>query len=301
MSFTAIAVGVGVAAAGAAASAAMAPDAPDAPDYSKANRDAIAADISTLPLRKLIESAAKLGKSVTYTDPSTGEQKTADFTGFGDADQSLATLDAQIKGSDKLAGAALALDQKYGPEYIKQRLAELEISDPVGTALRKKMGTSISTDLDSGYKLAPGMREEVEQATRGAQAARGNILGSAPAAAEAMEVGNAGYRLYQQRLANASAFLSGTTPTAQFGQIAGAQQGATPVAMPQVQQGVGLNANAGAQGASFAQQAYGTQSGIYNTQMANNPWASFFGQVGGVGTSVMAGGASNWFNSLGKG
>ncbi|HTI69678.1 MAG TPA: hypothetical protein VMF06_06915 [Candidatus Limnocylindria bacterium] len=299
----AILAGVAVAGASAAASAATAPDAPGAPDYAAASREGVMADISALPLRKMIESAAKLGKSVTYTDPSTGERRTADFTGFGDTDQALAQLDGQIQGSDKLAAAGLALDQKYGSQYIAQRLKELEESDPTGFALRKSMGSAVSDELGHGYKLAPGMRDEVEQATRGAQAARGNILGAAPASAEAMEIGNAGYRLYQQRLANAASFLSGTTPVAQFGQIAGAQQGATPTVMPQVQSGVGVNPSAGATGASFAAQQYGTQAGIYATQVASNPWASFFSQTGGLGTgSAVVGtsqGLDSWFKKGG--
>ena len=296
-------IGIGAAILGGstAASAALQPGAPQTPDYAAASREGVMADVSTLPLRKMIESAAKLGKSVTYTDPATGQQKTADFTGFGDTDQALAQLDAQIQGSDKLAGAALALDQKYGTDYIAQRLKELEASDPTGFALRKSMGSAVADELAQGYQLAPGMRSEVEQATRAAQAARGNVLGAAPAAAEAMETGNAGYRLFQQRLANASSFLSGTTPVAQFGQIAGAQQGATPVMTPAIQSGAGLNPNAGTQGAQFAQQVYGTQAGLYNTQLANNPWASFFGRVGGLGTGVAAGGVNSWINGLSTG
>lgn len=38
------------------------PPAPKAPDYAKANREAIQADIDTLPQRRRIEAMARLGK-----------------------------------------------------------------------------------------------------------------------------------------------------------------------------------------------------------------------------------------------
>ena len=362
--------------------AALAPGAPDAPNYAAANREAIQADIDTLPLRRMIESAAKQGTAVLkegYTkrevsgdaattaaqkaieaaqaklkatpkelvtvaidptlrnspsggrietkspNPAYGEAEAAvlaaraaydkaatqgtgakttqyldasgnvvnakdailaDFTGYGDADTSRAALDYQLESADKTAGGILALQQKYGPEFIAQRLKELELSDPTGFKLRKDMGQQVSDELAQGYKLAPGMREEVEQATRGAQAARGNVLGAAPAAAESLEIGNAGYRLWQQRLANAASFLSGTTPVAQFGQIAGGQQGAAPFAPQNPAAGLNVNPNAGAQGAQFAQQTYGQQTNQWQTATQNNPWATLFGSVSGAGVDA---------------
>ncbi len=349
------------------ATAYAASQSPDAPDYAAANREAIQADIDTLPLRKMIEQASRLGTSVlkegytvrqvsqdasvtaaqtrlseleaklkdtpkefagtpfqSATNPGTpakpnpeydtlqnqltqakadltaalskagttgqlvpqyydakgnpvskNDALLADFTGYGDIDLARKNLEFQTESADKTAGAMLAVQQKYGPEFIAQRLKELELSDPEGFKLRKEMGVKVAAELEQGYKLAPGMREEVEQATRAAQAARGNVLGAAPAAAEAMEVGNAGFRLWQQRLANASSFLSGTTPVAQFGQISGGQAGAAPYAPQNIAAGVGLNQNAGQQGAQFAQQSYNAQLS------APNPWATLFGNVAG--------------------
>lgn len=57
------------------------PAQPEAPDYAEANREGIYTDIETLPIRKQIEAAARSGSKITYSDPRTGEIKTADFTG----------------------------------------------------------------------------------------------------------------------------------------------------------------------------------------------------------------------------
>jgi hypothetical protein len=369
---TAAVIGVG-------ATAYAASQTPGAPDFAAANREGVMADIETLPLRRMIEQASRLGTSVLkegYTvrqvsqdasvtaaqtrlseleaklkdtpnelpgakDPakpwqsqpakpnpeydtlqsqltqakadltaaltkagttgqltpqyydakgnpvSKNDALLADFTGFGDIDLARKGLEFQTESADKTAGAMLAVQQKYGPEFIAQRLKELELSDPEGFKLRKDMGVKVAAELEQGYKLAPGMREEVEQATRAAQAARGNVLGAAPAAAEAMEVGNAGFRLWQQRLANASSFLSGTTPVAQFGQISGGQAGAAPFAPQNITAGIGVNQNAGQQGAQFAQQSYNAQLS------APNPWATLF-------TTTAAGAQQYAFDRIGK-
>ncbi len=57
--------------------------APPPPDYSEATREGVYSDIETLPARRKIESAARLGQTAAYTDPRTGEDVTADFTGIG--------------------------------------------------------------------------------------------------------------------------------------------------------------------------------------------------------------------------
>lgn len=375
MSFVAVAV-VGSTALATGIAAATAPDAPDAPDYGKATRDGYLADIETLPMRKQIEAAAKLGKSVLkegYTKksvssnagvttaqsrvdeltknlstiPQTVEKTTpgpqgrpnkttipnpdyenllaqlktaqtdlndavknagtegaqtlvyydkdgnpvsakdailADFAGYSDIDQSRANLDFQLESADKTAGAALDIQKKYGPEYIAQRLKELELADPVGTQLRKDLGKSVSDDLAEGYNLPAGLEEQVTQAERGAQAARGNIYGAAPGAAEALKVGDAAIRLKQQRQANVASFLAGQTPTAQFSSISGAQQGAAGFAPQNITPGLSVNQNAGAQGASFAAQTYGTESS--NALNSPNPWGSLLGAISGIGVGA---------------
>lgn len=292
MSFTAIAIGVGVAAVGAGVASAMQQDAPGAPDYAAANREGVMADIETLPIRRQIEAAARQGTVVEYRDPSTGQTRTADFRGLGDIDAARQQLEFSRESADVMARTQLDLQSRYGPEYIRQRLEELKLSDPIGFALREQMGQTVTNELAQGSKLSPEMAEQVRQSTRAAQAARGNVMGDANVAVEGMEVGNAGFRMLQQRLANASSFLSGTTPVAQFGQIAGAQQGAAafnPVGAAPV--GSTVNQNAGAAGANFAMQSYSQQSQNVFAANAQNPWSTFFGGVSGGGLQA-AGGAA---------
>lgn len=276
-----------VVAAGAAAAAASSGGKPKAPDYAAANREGVLADIETLPLRRMIESAAKAGEKIEYTDPRTGEKKTVDFTGLGDVDMSKQMLDWQLDSADSVAAKSLEMSQKYGADFVEQRRKELEASDPTGFKIREEMGSSILADLLAGKGLDAQTQAEVVAAERAGQAARGNIMGDSSAAAEAMAVGDAGFRLWQQKLANASAFLSGTTPTAQFGQLSGAQSGASPFA-PQPVQGAAtqLNPNAGAMSAQFAQQSFAQNS----QNWANSPWMSLLGGISGMGIAAAGSG-----------
>lgn len=268
------------------------PKTPDPPDYAKANRAAILADIETLPTRKLVEAAARLGTTATYTD-SKGNEKTVDFTGFGDIDQTRQQLEFMVESADTLAEAQISTQEKFGERFITQRMKELELSDPMGTKVRKMLGKEAVKDLEAGYGLGDELRNQVEQNVRGAQAARGNILGDAAGQAEAFALGDAAIRLRQQRLANAASFLSGVTPVAQFGAISGAQQGAAAFNPMGIQQGIGLNPNAGQMGAQFAMNSYQQQSqnAIASAQM--NPWNTVLGAVGGTAFSGLSGGVGN--------
>ena len=274
---------------GAAASAATRKS-PDAPDYAAASREGVLADIETLPIRRLIDAAAKAGTKVTYTDPATGKEKTADFTGMGDIDVTRGQLDFSIEAADKMAKAQLELTSKYGEEAIRQRLKELEMSDPEGFALRKQMGADVMADLKKGTALDDDTRAQVVESERAGQALRGNILGSSAGAAEALSVGEAGIRLYQQRLANASAFMSGTTPQSQFSQISGAQQGPVGFNPVSPQAGQGTNPQAGAIGANYALGK--TRLDQAGAEYEQAPWQNFLGQLSGAGTGVA--GRSAW-------
>jgi hypothetical protein len=170
------------------------PKTPPPPDYAAANREGIEADIETLPVRKLIEAAARMGTRATYTDPD-GNEKTVDFTGFGDIDQTRQQLEFLAESADTLAEAQISTQEKFGERFIAQRMKELEQSDPLGTKVRKMLGEEAIKDLEAGYGLGDELRSQVEQSVRGAQAARGNILGSAAGQAEAFALGDAAIRL----------------------------------------------------------------------------------------------------------
>ncbi|MAH47840.1 hypothetical protein CMI37_18610 [Candidatus Pacearchaeota archaeon] len=260
---------------------------PKPPDFEAATRAGVEADIESLPIRKLIEAAARQGTKVTYTDMD-GKEQTVDFTGFGDVDMSRQDLEFAEESADRMAQAMLSVQEKYGADFVKQRLKELELADPQFRKVRESLGEAALEDVESGYALAPGMREEVQQATRAAQYARGNVFGAAPAAEEAFEVGNAAFRLRQQRLANAASYLSGTTPVAQFGQIAGAQQGAAGFNPMGVRSGIGLDPNAGARSLGLATNVYNNQFQDYMQQ--SSMAGDMLGAVAGLGMGAMTGG-----------
>tara|TARA_X000001382_G_scaffold126992_1_gene114259 strand:+ start:948 stop:1829 length:882 start_codon:yes stop_codon:yes gene_type:complete len=274
------------------------PKPPKEPDLAGATREGFEADIDTLSTRKMIESAASMGTKVTYTD-SSGEEKTVDFTGFGDIDQTRQQLEFLAESADTIAEAQISTQEKFGDRFVAQRIKELEMSDPLGTKVRKMLGEEAIADLEAGYGLGDDLRNQVEQSVRGAQAARGNILGSAAGQAEAFAMGDAAIRLRQQRLANASSFLSGVTPVAQFGAISGAQQGAASFNPMGIQQGIGLNPNAGQMGANFAQQNYAQSSS--NAFKANdaNPWNTVLGSVGGIAMGGLTGGVGSMLMASG--
>ena len=98
------------------------------------------------------------------------------------------------------------------------------------------------------------------------------------------------YRKTQTGLANLSAFLRGETPTAQFSQLSGAQNGAVPFTQAP-QSNVGLNPNAGSQGANYAQNIYGTQVNSYQQQA--NPY------LAGTGIGIQASGIWNQLSGAG--
>jgi|TARA_E500000305_G_C4018307_1_gene237097 hypothetical protein len=242
-------------------------DPPDAPNIAGANEAGVWADAETLGIRKLIANAAKFGKSIDVKVPifdsegnKTGfKDVTYDFKGYSDADATREEMEFGAEAADFMTKAMLDVQQKYGKDFVKQRIEELKAADPTGYEVREMLGESAKADLERGTELSPDMARQVTQQERAAQAARGNIYGSAPAAAEAMTLGDAGFRMRQQRLANAASFLSGSTPVAQFGQISGAQQGASPFNPMGIQSGISVNPNAGAQGQQWAMNSYNTQ------------------------------------------
>jgi len=270
-------------------------DTPDPPNVAGANEAGVWADARTLNIRKLVANAAKLGKSVTLKVPTfdaqgnkTGEEEvTYDFSGFSDIDATRADLDFAAESADKMAETMLNVQKKYGKDFIMQRMEELKAADPTGYEVRQMLGEAAKEDLALGTQLSPEMRNQVEQQERSAQLARGNIYGSAPAAAEAMAVGDAGFRIRQQRLANAASFLSGTTPITQFGQISGAQAGASPFNPVGIQSGLTLDPSAGARGQQFAMNSYNQQMNYAANQQPIG--MQLLGMAAGIGGQAVGG------------
>jgi hypothetical protein len=84
--------------------------------------------------------------------------------------------------------------------------------DPTGAAARQKLGTDLASQEALGAQLDPGTIREVEQGTRAAQIARGNVYGTPQLVAETMARGSAGeQRMLQRQQALQSYLSSGQT------------------------------------------------------------------------------------------
>jgi hypothetical protein len=235
-----------------------------------------------------------------------GETKTADFTGYGEAD---------VQGAIARQNAAsqLALQKKYDPQFIEEALKERELADPQGVAARKRMGElideqvnakperpvaelldrQVGDQLHDSNRLGRVQQEMLDAAVAKAQASRGGAANGTADYSDPLTTGFEGearreaanqkalgwltsgatpedveYRREQQNLANESAFINGQTPESQFATLSGAQQGAAPFT-----QGTPLareNQNAGAAMQSAQIQGWGTQ--LQQQAQTANPW-----------------------------
>lgn len=176
---------------------------PSIPDPSKAAVAGAQANLANYPFEYIINQLAQLGGSATVNG------QPYDFTGLGTA------ANAQTM-SDQMAQAMLDIQKNYGAAYVKQRLADLQQSDPAGYAARKQLFDQILSDsqkaapnaqmsqalqqqvnqqLENAGKLTTGPGgelEQVQQGVRGQQIARGNYLGNAASNQEAQAVEKAG-------------------------------------------------------------------------------------------------------------
>ena len=279
---------------------------PDPASIAGANEAGVWANLETLGIQKLVANAAKFGKKIDVQVPifdkdgnKTGvKDVTYDFAGYSDVDATREEMEFGAEAADYMAKTMLDVQKKYGLDFVAQRKKELEATDPTGAAIRERMGEEALADLDRGYELAPGMRREVTEAEQAAQTARGNILGSGAAAAEALSVGDAAWRMRQQRLANAASFLSGTTPVAQFGQLSGAQQGASPFNPMGINQGLTVDPSAGAQGQQWAMNTYNQRM---NWAANQQPIGSqLLGMAAGIGGQALGGWAFGKGQSKGQ-
>ena len=271
-------------------------DPPPPPNIAGATKAGIWTDIETLAIRKLVNDAAKHGKEITLTVPifdaagnKTGSKDvTYDFAGSSDIDATRADMEFGAEAADFMSKTMLDIQEKHGLGFVAQRKKELEAADPIGTAVRERLGEEALGGLERGYELDPGMRREIDQGSLSHMAATGNILGSGAAVQVGERRGDAAFRQYQQRLANAASFLSGTTPVAQFGQLSGAQQGASPFNPMGIQQGLSLNPAAGAQGQQFAMNTYNQRMNYAANQQPIGA------QLLGMGAGILGQAAGGW-------
>ena len=151
-----------------------------------------------------------------------------------------AVTEAQRYAQDVLFRNMASLQREQGPQHaavanqlLGQYNPEFRAQYGAQQAGLNTLGANVGRELGYGFDLGPELGREVEQAVRGAQTARGNILGSAPTAQEAFGKGQAALNLYQQRLGNYNQylgqqqnFLQGRNPMDMMGQTAGTFLGA---------------------------------------------------------------------------
>jgi hypothetical protein len=173
-----------------------------------------------------------------------------------------------------------ALQDQYGPNQIRQQREALDQFDPNYLNTRELLRTNVTNDLLRGTQLDPDYARQLEQGVRGAQTARGNVYGTAPAAAEASVKGKAALDLYQQRLTNVGNFLAGPTP----------EQQALAIQAVQPDRGMAYaSPAAGTQGANFGLSNY--QNLLAQQQLVGsqrNPWSQ---AAGGAASGALAGSA----------
>lgn len=105
---------------------------------------------------------------------------------------------------------------------MQSYLNVMDTLDPKSKALRDTMANSYASDINNANagQLPAGVAQQVAESARGAQTARGNALGTAQSAQEAMATGLTGLQIRQQALQNAQSWLSSGLTTGQQAQQA---------------------------------------------------------------------------------
>ena len=133
------------------------PKPPPAPDYSEATREGVYADIETLPARRRIGAAARLGQPVTYTDPRSGEEVSADFTGLGDVDITGAETAGLLSLVPQMSEAQLQNLITYGPQFIAAQREQMQQLDPEGFGLREEFAGRLRGGEGGAEELVGGL------------------------------------------------------------------------------------------------------------------------------------------------
>jgi len=201
---------------------------PSIPDPGKAAIQGVQTSAQLQPYQYLIDALASTGQAGSVTNPITGKTTNLDFTGLG-------TADVQNQFQNQMAQTLLDIQQGLGPEFIAQRLADLQQADPTGYAAYKQLFDQIKQEsaqgppglglseqtqnqiqdiLSKSQSLNPQELTDVQQGVRGNQVGSGIYLGNAPAQAEAGAVVNATDQKQAAGQQEAQSFLSsGVDPT----------------------------------------------------------------------------------------
>lgn len=126
------------------------PAQPEAPDYAAANREGIYTDIDTLPIRRQIDQASRLGQVVTYIDPQTGQERTADFRGLGDITLARQAADLASQTNADIQRQQLLLRQELGTANAAQTAAEIRAADPLAYDTRQELTQRLREAMNAG-------------------------------------------------------------------------------------------------------------------------------------------------------
>jgi hypothetical protein len=248
-------------------------------------------------------------------------KRTADFTGYSDAD-------IQGKVARQMAEVSIGLQEKYGEDFAREAAAQAALADPEGTAARGMLADKINTmeaerktrerpvaqALDASVlgelSTGAGVDGDAGAAITRALARRGDVTAGQGAVEADMATGlegedrmrarlqkgtaylssgltpqDAAYREEQQSMANMAAFLGGRTPQSQFASLSGGQQGASPRVQGSGLPGVDPNLVGNSQAAGLG----GYSAGVRAAASQVNPW--FAGLNTAVNAASVAGNA----------
>jgi hypothetical protein len=216
---------------------------------------------------------------------------------------------------------AFNLYSQYAPQYAQANLKTLKQVDPQYMQLYGELSNAVSNDLSKGTQLTPQQLAQANAYIGGAQAARGNVLGNAPVAAQALYDSQLGQQLYQQRIANAENLMNSGGPESRFGEIGGnvgqmslgsGMQALTNPATEYYQMPEGWAQQYANMGALAWNQNHENQiaqaQAQYNAVPQVNPWlasmaagsAALAGGMGGGSSSPpSSNGANQWMQLLG--
>ena len=251
-------------------------------------------------------------------------QAYADFTGFGEADVQGKIAedyaDLMIELGDKYGQQFVEEARKQlelsDPEGMAARekmgqMIEQQAQETPERPVADLMDQQVGEQLEAGNRLDAMSRDVLDASLQDALRARGQT-GSVDQFAQPMETGLAGdarrqagiqkalgwlssgatpedvqFRREQQNLANMGAYIGGRTPQAEFANLSGAQQGATP--MRGGSQLPTMNQNAGQSSQQAALNDWQTQMGYAANQA--NPWMAGLSGLLGVGSAA---GKAGW-------
>lgn len=193
------------------------------------------------------------------------------------------------------ADMAASIYGKQAPKIAATNYSILGNIDPESIYGRKDLYSHVSHDLGLGTGIDPQLLMENEQAIRGAQAARGNVLGNAPVTAEAIYTGAARQNLYQQRLDNMRSFLAGPTPESHFSELLGGGAPAVSAGTQSVYQPYSTAASGAQSGSTVAglkQRDYNNFASALAPANQVNPWAAATANLAGSATQYLNGRAT---------